>query len=366
MAPLALVHFMNKCLLELRQTGSSVSAIVAVGLDLPEKVAHALEELDAPCVLTNMADGAQLLLPGAAVRAARATALQRVQFSDDSSLGTRSVGLRALGRALRLSRTAALDVPRCGLGLDGMQQLVHGIAREGRMDGVGPESMLLFPGNPMDGTEPEAKPEPEGAVAQAAATWFEMLPNLGSICGVRKGQTGVTIETVADVAFLVADLAACRAGCERLRDVELSGVHLSDKLKCVLATKLPRTKLLRRISLRNLGNGTAVLVATDTELTLAQKQLGPADIMLLAACLSTEVTAGVTRVDVLGNPMGDSVNLLIDVFLKTERIRTMLGIEEGTVHLDLSDRKLDPAYVHLLAVELESSRGGGGGGHQQQ
>ena len=34
----------------------------------------------------------------------------------------------------------------------------------------------------------------------------------------------------------------------------------------------------------------------------------------------------------------------------------MLGIEEGTVHLDLSNRKLDPAYVRLLAVELESSR----------
>ena len=62
------------------------------------------------------------------------------------------------------------------------------------------------------------------------------------------------------------------------------------------------------------------------------------------------------RLDILGNQLGDSVDLLIDVFKKNGRIRTMLGIVEGTTALDLSKRDLDPAYVRLLAVELNSTR----------
>ena len=57
-------------------------------------------------------------------------------------------------------------------------------------------------------------------------------------------------------------------------------------------------------------------------------------------------------------PLGDGVHvaMIIDTFLINERIRTMCGIEEGTVELDLSKRSMDPSHVRLLAVELESTR----------
>ncbi|MDC0510770.1 hypothetical protein OAN61_00020 [bacterium] len=90
-------------------------------------------------------------------------------------------------------------------------------------------------------------------------------------------------------------------------------------------------------------------------LNISNCNFGPTGVFTL----STEVTwstAAVERVNVLGNQLGESVDLLIDVFNKTERIRTMLGIDEGTVNIDLSGRKLDPAYLRLLATELNSTR----------
>ena len=90
----------------------------------------------------------------------------------------------------------------------------------------------------------------------------------------------------------------------------------------------------------------------SSSINLSDKNLGPSPILMLGAVLSTPSSAAVERVNVLGNQLGESVDLLIDVFNKTERIRTMLGIDEGTVNLDLSGRKLDPAYLRLLTTEL--------------
>ena len=82
-------------------------------------------------------------------------------------------------------------------------------------------------------------------------------------------------------------------------------------------------------------------------------ELGPKAITALSSILTT---AGLERLDVLGNPMGDSVNLLIDVFLKTEHIRTICGLEEGAVKLNLSNRSLTPTDIKLLAADLRASR----------
>jgi len=58
---------------------------------------------------------------------------------------------------------------------------------------------------------------------------------------------------------------------------------------------------------------------------------------------------------VLGNPIGDAADALIEVFTEHQQIGTMLGIEPGT-ELNVTHCDVDPGQAKVLAAELQLAR----------
>ena len=57
--------------------------------------------------------------------------------------------------------------------------------------------------------------------------------------------------------------------------------------------------------------------------------------LLIGEMREGRACAKVQRLNVLGNPLGNSVKLLIRHFKANEQLRTLCGIDENTVHLEL-------------------------------
>ena len=63
----------------------------------------------------------------------------------------------------------------------------------------------------------------------------------------------------------------------------------------------------------------------------------PRQAKALAWWLTTSAAAGFTSLNVVANEIGDGADALVGVFEQSDKIRTMLGIDEGTEVLDLSE-----------------------------